>query len=313
MSATTTPDDKVAAVVVTFQPDLDRLSALLDATLPQVEHIYIVDNGDGKMLQALLPGRQRTSLIALGENRGVGAAQNVGAQAAIGAGTNYILLLDQDSVPDPGMVSALRRALQALGDSGHRVAAVGPRAPSRENPGAFVTFGWFRYRSTAPAERHPWVFCDLLIASGSLIPASAFQEVGPMDESLFIDKVDTEWSIRAAACGYRLAGVPSAVLKHSVGERTIRVWWFGWKHLPAHHPFRYYYIVRNCILICRRPYVGWRWRTADIRQTIGVVFVFGLAASASWLNLQMMMRGLVDGLRTRSGPFVAGGSRSHSG
>ena len=134
---------RVAAVVVTFHPNLERLIALLEATVPQAEHVYIVDNGDGLALRELAHDTQRVTLIALGENRGIGAAQNAGIRAAIDAGVEFVLLLDQDSVPQPLMVSQLRDAYERLTHLGHRIAAVGPSAPSHGTPGAFVRFGWF--------------------------------------------------------------------------------------------------------------------------------------------------------------------------
>lgn len=309
MTPNTRGSPRIAAIVVTFNPDVERLRALLTATAPQVDHIYVVDNGAGTAVKPVVAALAAATLLVMGENVGIGAAQNAGANAAVAAGSDFVLLLDQDSVPDQSMVQQLLMIYQLLVERGHRIAAVGPRTPSRGEPGSFVTVDWFHYRKVKPRGTDRWVFCDLLIASGMLIPAPVFSIVGPMDESLFIDKVDTEWSIRAACNGYRLAGAPGAILSHSLGERAVRVWWNGWKHLPAHHPFRYYYIVRNCILMCRRPSVTWRWRTADVRQTIGVILIFGIAASARSSNLRMIMRGLVDGLLGRTGPLMLDNSR----
>ncbi|MCV5831057.1 hypothetical protein OFN28_30780, partial [Escherichia coli] len=47
---------------------------------------------------------------------------------------------------------------------------------------------------------------DHLIASGSLIPVDVFEKIGGMDDSLFIDYVDVEWSLRARYQGLRCYG-----------------------------------------------------------------------------------------------------------
>jgi GT2 family glycosyltransferase len=224
MNAITTPVDTVAAVVVTFRPDLERLSALLDATLPQVEHVYIVDNGDGRMLRSLLPDLQRTSLIVLGGNCGIGAAQNAGARSAVGAGANYVLLLDQDSVPKPGMVKTLLSALKALGERGHRVAAVGPRAPSRENPGAFVTFGWFRYRKTASAETQPWS-----IRSG----ASAPQPVAIAWLACQLPCSSTVWVTEPFAFGGLAGSIFRRTIPCAITTLSETASWFADDPMPA--------------------------------------------------------------------------------
>lgn len=304
MNSATARRPRIDAIVVTFHADVARLEELLQATAWQVDHIHVVENGNGAAIRATVAARPAVSLLVLGQNFGIAAAQNAGVRAAIKAGAEFILLLDQDSVPQPLMVAQLLAAHDLLSEQGHRMAAVGPRAPSRGSPGAFVRFDWFRYCETSPHDSDSWVFCDLLIASGLLIPVPVLNEVGPMDESLFIDKVDTEWCLRVAARGYRLAGVPAATLAHSLGEHTLSVGWgLGRKHIAAHKPFRYYYIIRNGILVSRRSYPTWRWRSADMKQSVKIVLLFGLVYPARWQNLRMMLRGAADALLGRSGPM----------
>jgi rhamnosyltransferase len=146
----------------------------------------------------------------------------------------------------------------------------------------------------------------MLIASGCLLTREALESAGAMDEDLFIDKVDTEWCLRAVSQGFALAGVPAARLQHRLGERTVRVWWLRWRELPAHRPLRYYYIVRNSLLLWRRPHAGWRWRSADIKQWLHITLFFGLLASGRREILPMVWRGLRDGLRGRTGRLPSG-------
>jgi rhamnosyltransferase len=301
MPATHSAREVVDAIVVTYRPDIDRLNALLDATVPQVRHTYVVDNGDGTALRVPLATRGQTSLVPMGKNMGIAAAQNAGARAAIAAGAGFILLLDQDSVPADDMVARLHAGLGELTSQGHRIAAVGPGTPSGEAPANFVRFGWFRYRNVPFRDDDLAVFCDLLIASGSLIPVHAWRDIGSMDESLFIDKVDTEWCIRAAQKDYRLAGIPSATLHHSMGERNVRVWWGRWRHLPEHKPFRYYYIVRNGLIISQRHRVTWRWRTADARESLMIAVLFGIVSASRAEVLGFMLLGLLHGILRRHG------------
>src|SRR2546425_13102360 len=70
--------DGVAAVVVTFNPDLGRLRALLNATLPQVKRIYVVDNGSYSAVRSDVEACPGAAFLPLGRNLGLAAAQNVG-------------------------------------------------------------------------------------------------------------------------------------------------------------------------------------------------------------------------------------------
>lgn len=290
----------VLAVVVTYHPDPDALTRLLGALALQVDGTVVVDNGSPVLPDIGEPAR----LIRLGRNHGLAAAQNVGLRTAAEAGARHALLLDQDSLPDADMTAELLAACQAASAAGVRVAAVGPLVVDpRGRSEGFVIFRHGRYEAIRPQADPGWVDCDLLIASGTLIPMTALHDIGGMAEGFFIDKVDTEWSLRAAARGYGLVGAPRARLHHRLGERALRLWFFGWRQLVAHKPFRYYYMVRNGLLLRRLPHAHAAWRRADRRQLLSLLLYFGLLAPDRLAALRMMARGLVDGLRGVPGPL----------
>lgn len=290
----------VTAVVVSFHPDAGALAALLAALAAQVQRVIVVDNASPE--PPPLPAG--VHLIRLDQNLGVGAAQNTGIRSALQAGAGQVLLLDQDSLPQAGMVAALQAGLQAAAAAGQRPAAAGPLIIDEGGRSeGFVRFRRGRYEAIEPAPGKAWIDCDLLIASGTLIPAAALQAVGEMDETLFIDKVDTEWCLRAAAAGWHLVGVPAARLQHRLGQRQVRLWCFGWRRLALHAPFRYYYMWRNGLLLRRRAQATAAWKRADARQLLSLLLYFGLLAPGRGARLRMMTRGLADGWRARTGPL----------
>jgi len=188
--------------------------------------------------------------------------------------------------------------------AGLRVGAVGPSASGRQGVRPFVVFDWFMHRPVPQSADREWVRCDDLIASGMLIPAEAWLSVGPMDESLFIDKVDTDWCLRAAASGHALAGAPAATLDHRLGEAALRVLTrSGWKSIDVHLPFRYYYIIRNAVLLARRPHATWRWRSTELRSSLHLALLVAVFSEVRWPATRMMCRGLFDGLRAKTGPL----------
>ena len=294
-----TPAD-VAAVIVSYHPDVQALSRLVDVLAAQTGAVVLVDNNSPRL--PALPAS--VQLIRLPQNLGVAAAQNRGLEAATRAGARFALLLDQDSVPSADMTTQLLATWHAATAQGLRVGAVGPRIvdPLGRSEG-FVSFNRGRYEAQPVDESCAWMRCDLLIASGTLLPLDVLAQVGPMAEPLFIDKVDTEWSLRAAHQGYVLLGAPRALLHHRLGLRERRLWFFGWRLLAQHAPFRYYYMVRNGLLLRRLPHAHAAWRRADARQLASLVLYFGLLAPGRWAALRMMARGVADALRHRAGPL----------
>ena len=96
----------VCAVVVTWQPDIEVLRELLDALSPQVGRIVVVDNATrDPAFRAFCAARTDMMLVASSENHGLAHAINVGIEHARGLpGVSHVLLMDQDSVPEAGMV-----------------------------------------------------------------------------------------------------------------------------------------------------------------------------------------------------------------
>ena len=333
------PAADITVVVVTYNPDPARLALLCRATLQQVGHVEIVDNGSKpeavQALEALVKdihatlaqdaqGEQDTQgaqeareapgapeatpaptlrLTPLGENRGIGAAQNVGIGLARQRSSRYVLLLDHDSIPEPGMVAALRAASADQPAGGQPVAAAGPRyADERQttSPSPFVQLEGFKRVRCPCKHAGQLIEVEHLIASGSLIPMAVLDAVGDMDEALFIDYVDIEWCLRAAHTGYRMLGVCDARMQHQLGETPIR---FLGKHLPDHSPLRHYYLFRNALLLQRMPHIGWRWKVVDAYQTVIKYGFYALVATPRWPRIRMMNQGLWDGLLGRGGAY----------
>lgn len=292
---------RVVALVVTFEPDLVRLRALVDAVLSQVDGLVLVDNGDASLHLSLgLDRETKVQILGMGENRGLAAAQNEGIRKANELGVEFVLLLDQDSVPATDMVSRLVDAITSLRDRGLRVAAVGPRYTDQNQADLhpFVRIHNLRVKRFDCGPSDQIVEVDHLIASGSLIPMAVLDAIGGMREELFIDYVDTEWGLRALREGYRLFGVCGATMRHGLGDRPYR---FMGRYVPIHSPSRHYYLFRNTAWLCRQGWIPWNWRIAIILSAFAKLLFFIVVPRERSRQIQMIFRGLWDGWRGRMG------------
>ncbi len=299
---------KIHAIVVTYNPELDVLSRELELVIPQVDKIWLVDNASSSSLATWVDDlglHAKLELVRMPSNLGLGAAQNAGIQLACSAGATHALILDQDSQPMPDMVDRLLAASDQLQSSGVPVAAVAPvYADSATGPASgFVRLGWLDFKKQTVLPGQDVVEADFVISSGSLIPVSVLDDIGPMDESLFIDHVDTEWCLRAQSKGYKLFGVAGARMVHTLGDRRARIWFLRWRNVPYHAPFRYYYILRNSLLMQRRLYMPLKWRVAEALRCLRVLVFYGLFAPRRGECLRMMFKGLWHGVRGISGPL----------
>lgn len=288
----------VCAVVVTHRPDLAVLAELLAVLAPQVGRIVLVDNASpDPAFRNFCAGHPEVQLLALPENRGLAHALNAGIERARSlAGIACVLLMDQDSVPSPGMVQALGVALAKLATQG-KIAAVGPcfRDVREFAAAPFVRIRFPFNRRLRCDGRCAEIRCDFLITSGCLVPLAVLDAVGGMDDALFIDNVDLDWCFRASAAGYALYGVCAAGLGHRLGDARKRIPGLP-RGIVVHAPRRLYYMMRNRVLLYRRSYTPRRWIAQDVPRLVVKFLLFALLIRPRRKNLRCMLAGLRAGI-----------------
>jgi rhamnosyltransferase len=280
-------DRNVIAVIVAYHPDPALLDRVIESTATMVSRIVVVNNDQGDWSAGL-----KTPVFVHTPQRNIGlaAAYNFGADFARQEGATHLLLLDQDSVPAPGMVPAL--LTQYLGSE--PVGGVGPlwKDPRTGEVGGFaVKFG--QKKIPGPGEI---LKVEFLISSGSLIALAAISELGPFDDRLFIEHVDTDWALRAKAKGLALYGVAAAMLEHTIGEAVL-VSPGTVRRAFVYPPERTYYLVRNSIRLWLRPYATWRCRLFDIWRLCRLLLLYLVFAPDRGGRIQSILQGVRDAFR----------------
>lgn len=310
------PWPKVAAVVVTYLPNLDRLRSVLGALGAQANAVFVVDNSSDAATTEAIAALCRSSgatLLLQPTNRGLAAGFNVGLRAIRLADFTHGLLLDQDSLPQDGMVRRLMQTLLAENSKGD-VAAIGPRFFDRRGaaPPSFARVGFPSNRAAVARQAGGSVVeTDYLISSGCLLPLAALDQVGELREDLFIDNIDMEWCFRARSKSMRLLGDSEATLEHELGERRRRLP-LG-RMVIVHGPRRLYYIMRNRVLLYWMPHVPWQWKAQDLLRLPVKFLIFSLLVRPRLQNARHMVLGIWHGLVRRTGPLPAARSASGGG
>lgn len=295
---------RIGAVIVSYNPCSANLLTMLELLVTQVGLVVIVDNASENQdeIGALLQG-YNLIFLSNNQNTGIAAAQNRGIAYCLQHGSSHVLLLDQDSTPAPNMVSTLLTACKRLAEQGIRISAVGPCFFEQQSSETSIfrpskTTLSASYSGSIAPETIP---TDYLIASGSLIPRTTLEVVGSMDEELFIDRVDTDWCLRAKAKGYQAFIAPTAHMCHQLGEKRLRVWFGRWRFVPVHSPVRHYYMFRNSVLLYSRPHIPLSWILADLSSLLGIALFGIICMPLRTIRFMYILRGLRDGLRGRAG------------
>jgi rhamnosyltransferase len=295
-----TPQIRVCAGVITHNPDIDSLLELLGILEEESDMTVVIDNDSSNRqdLKKKLNDYKDVSIILNDENEGVASAVNQLIRYAEANRYDYILPFDQDSIPRKGIKNELLRGFRSQGDNEHLVAAAGP---SRIDPRSDTKEPFIKFK--LPFNQRLWgsrnadlIECDFLITSGCMMSVEALGRIGLMEDSLFIDNIDLEWSFRAKEKGYRLVGVPAAVMEHCIGEKVTHIPFLN-LNIRWHSPSRTYYMVRNRILMYQRKYIPAAWKIHDsARFLIKLALLFSIG-SYSREHLKNFLLGCKDAIK----------------
>jgi GT2 family glycosyltransferase len=257
----------------------------------------VVDNGSGDgSVDALRREFPDIELLALGENRRFAGGNNPGIQRALERGAAAVMLLNNDTLVDPGLAEHLLRALEQDPGAGAVAPLIYFAAPSQRiwyaGGRCVPALGLTGHRGLRELDRGHYRKAEptgYLTGCCLLAPRATWERVGMLDEGYFIYAEDADWSLRARAAGYRLLFVPTARLWHQVSASS-----------GAASPFKIYHRLRANARLCARHARGVgrvTWPVAFLAQQLALMawlFVRGKITAAL-----AVPKALVDALAGR--------------
>lgn len=239
---------KVYIVLVNYNGYKDTLECVksLKRCVYQNYEIVVVENGssDSCLIRQDAYLNENTILLFADTNLGFSAGNNIGISYARRNGADYILLLNNDTVVETGLVDEL----VAVAEANQSVAVV----TSFINYYHDRSMSWYsggRYsRLTGITSMHHIVetkISDYYTVSFStgclmLIRGSFVDLHGGLDERFFMYSEDTEYGLRVQKAGLVVACVPKVLVYHkvnaSVGKNSI---------------LQQYYSLRNNLYIAK--------------------------------------------------------------
>lgn len=275
------------------------LRSLAAAAWPGRATVLVVDNtaglDDDTAAQA---APLDVRVLRPGRNLGFSDGCTLGMGAAVEQGADFVLLLNNDVVVDPGFLGPL---VEAAGQRAE-VGLVSPQIVYLDRPrDAWYQGGRFSLWAGIPAQgnRRPALAVDrpprdVDYATGCamLIRPAVLGRVGSFDPEFFAYCEDLDLSIRARRAGFRILFVPASLVYHDVRDDGRRA------------ALRVYYSTRNLLQVMRKHAPWYKWVT------------FGVSFLARWLGyfvvlalvrrqprcVTALVRGMVDFARRRLGP-----------
>lgn len=275
------------------QDTLECLDSLSHLTYPNFR-LLVVDNGsnDGSV-QAITQRFPTVELLTTPCNLGFSVGYNLGIRHALGQGSDFVLVLNNDTVVDSRLLDELVKYASL------DVGVLAPKIYYYHKPNCIWSVGGQRHpltlemtdKGTGQLDRGQWAQVqerDYLVGCALLIRCEVFERVGFFDERFFAYYEDMDFCLRTKQSGYRLLLVPQARVWHKVAATS------GGSNSPAER----YGMAKGSVLFFRKHVRGLRWlivipyRLGSAIKTILRLLMQGRKESA-WAYL----RGLRDGLR----------------
>lgn len=255
---------KVSIVVLNWNGLADTLACLesLKAVDYALFDIILVDNGstDGSVeaFQKQYGKDPRVEILKNSVNLGFAGGNNVGIRRALEKRSEYVLLLNNDTIVDKHVLIHMIRVVRGEPKMG----LAGPKVCYQDDPRRLyssfdhVNLWFISALPTTGGQIDQGQFdhlreVDNLVGCALLASAKAIREVGLLDPDYFAYYEEVDWSLRMRKAGYKVIFVPEAIVYHKGGASLGRVD----TSLIA------YYKIRNLILLMRKHAHWGQWMT----------------------------------------------------
>lgn len=240
---------QIAAIVLNHER-AQLTQACLESLLSQRHHrgqltIYCVDNGSSEQCRTSLtawlesrggtcPPEQATIVwIPLADNRGYSGGVNAALREIKKRGTDYVWILNNDTVIHESALSSLLASSQQLRESALIGATIIDTTTSenqqlqcaggcRFSPWTTFTVPNHRGKPVTEIDALPELPLDFVFGASIFAPARIIEDVGPFDEDrFFLYCEELDYARRAQQCGYQLAWARDAQITHKGGATTL--------------------------------------------------------------------------------------------
>jgi GT2 family glycosyltransferase len=275
----------------------DCLLSLRKLAYPNFE-VLLVDNGSiDSSADQLAQEFPEIRVLRNDQNLGFTGGNNVGMRDALARGTDYLLLLNNDTLVAPDFLAEMVQ----VAESDSRIGMVNPKIYYLE-PARTLWYAGGEYVPWRTFPRHFGLrqlddgsydrMREVSFATGCalLIKAGLAREIGLLDDIFFLSFEDVDWSVRALAAGYKAVYVPTAVVWHRDSYVTVKNLGFA---------RREFYNMRNTVLCARKhmPIYHLPRFAFSLATYVGYVTLRSLMA-ADWRRAAALYRGVWNGCWT---------------
>ncbi len=168
----------------------------------------------------------RIEVLANGKNEGYAGGNDRGIELALARGAEYVFILNNDTIADPGCLAPLVDAMEAdphLGICGCQITDIGressPNLGHRISLYTGAVAGW--HHAAPPAAP---AAVDFVCGAAIMIRGRVARQLGGFDSKFFLFSEDADICFRARRAGHRACFIPGPGVRHWMGKTTGAPW-----------------------------------------------------------------------------------------
>lgn len=243
-------EEKISVILVNYNGKAYNdacIASILSSSIAAKIQIVVVDNastdGSLELLRSRFGNDGRVHVIALSQNEGFSKANNEGIRWSMEQGIGYYFLLNNDTEIEPDTVERMFVCHKKTGRIVVPKVLYADRRDTVWCAGGLFTPVLKKAVQRGLNEKDQGQFdksvpCQFANGCAMFLSKEIVEKAGFLDERFFLYYEDTEYSMRAAACGIGIVYCAKAVVYHKVNGST------GGNEKPDNA----YYITRNWLL-----------------------------------------------------------------
>ena len=276
---------KEMAVIISFQPEPEKIIRNVNCIAEQVGHVILIDNGSDnvELWEGDLKGLKNLKIVRNKKNIGLPINYNRAAKYAYKHCYEWLIIFDQDTLIPRDFRD---RLLDYEPESD--VAIVCPLFRD------INLYSVSQFNRIIPKEDFSSI--DKCISSGSINRTSTLIELGGFDNKLFIDMVDYDYCKRVKLNNYKIIQDNRIIIDHSIGNSQW-ITLFGKRYFIHNHgAFRKYYIIRNNIYYARKYHLSIFNDKIFYRSLIKKYILVLFERDNKISKIKAVLKGTLDGL-----------------
>tara|TARA_Y100000589_G_C27152267_1_gene629432 strand:+ start:882 stop:1760 length:879 start_codon:yes stop_codon:yes gene_type:complete len=284
-------EKKIYSGIIVYRPE-KNLIRLVEKLIKQKSETILFINEGNKISDEII-SRNLVTYFKPNKNLGIAVGLNKIITHFKFINGDYLFTFDQDSDINNNFINDMISLYQKAVKIDNTIITCSPKIKDTKFSKKIIPKQEFIKR------KNDYEYVKFAITSGTLFVQESFNRIGYMNQSLFIDGVDSDWCERVLLRNFRMIMAENIYLYHKIGYKYIN--FFGVKKSYHDQDIRVYYIIRNSIYLLLRGSNTYIWKYKELIKTFIRMIAYPILSSTKFSTIFYVLLAIRDALFNNMG------------